>query len=244
MASPGSEHPPVSDDATSFNARRESMIAQQISARGVRDPLVLAAMRRVPREAFLPERTRDLAYDDSPLPIGCGQTISQPYIVAAMVEALQLKGGEHVLEIGAGSGYAAAVLAAIAGDVVTVERIGALADKAAAALASLGLRNVQVHQGDGSRGWPEGAPYEAIVVAAGGPQVPESLKAQLAIGGRLVMPVGSDQQAQRLVRLTRTGDRDFRFEHLSDVRFVPLIGDEGWTASDLDQDVPAGTEST
>jgi len=244
MASPGSEHPPVSHDAKSFEAQRESMVAQQISARGVRDPLVLAAMRRVPREAFLPARTRDLAYDDSPLPIGSGQTISQPYIVAAMIEALQLKGGEHVLEIGAGSGYAAAVLAGIAGDVVTVERIGALADKAAAAIASLGLRNVQVRQCDGSRGWPEGAPYDAIVVAAGGPHVPESLKAQLAIGGRLVMPVGSDQQAQRLVRLTRTGDHDFRFEYLGDVRFVPLIGDEGWTAAALDPVVRAGAEST
>ncbi|MGP9813106.1 protein-L-isoaspartate(D-aspartate) O-methyltransferase [Rhodopseudomonas sp. NSM] len=241
MAASGSVHPPVGDDATDFAAQRERMVALQIVARDVRDPLVLDAMRRVPREAFVPERTRDLAYDDSPLPIGCGQTISQPYIVAAMIEALQLKGGERVLEIGAGSGYAAAVLARIAGEVITIERFGALADKAAATLAALGIGNVQVRQGDGSRGWPQGAPYDAIVVAAAGPHPPESLKAQLAIGGRLVMPVGADQQAQKLLRLTRTGADDFRCEQLADVRFVPLVGDEGWAAPD--QAGPAGSAS-
>jgi protein-L-isoaspartate(D-aspartate) O-methyltransferase len=235
MAASGSRHPPISDDATGFAAQRERMVARQIVARGVRDPLVLAAMRQVPREAFLPERVRDLAYDDSPLPIGHGQTISQPYIVAAMIEALQLNGGERVLEIGAGSGYAAAVLAQIAGEVTTIERIGALADRAAAALAALGFGNVQVRQGDGSRGWPPGAPYDAIVVAAGGPHLPESLKAQLAIGGRLVMPVGADQSAQQLVRLTRRSVADVRCEPLADVRFVPLIGDEGWASVAPDQ---------
>ena len=169
----------------------------------MRDELVLDAMRKVPRELFLPEKLREFAYEDSPLPIAGEQTISQPYIVAFMTEALMLKGGEKVLEIGAGSGYAAAVLSEIAADVYTVERLGQLAEKAAARLADLGYDNVHVLHGDGTKGWPEHAPYDAIVVAAGGPQVPESLKEQLKIGGRLVIPVGADQRAQELVRVTR-----------------------------------------
>ena len=145
-----------------------------------------------------------------------------------MAEALLLKGGEKVLEIGAGSGYAAAVFSEIAAHVYTVERLGQLADKAASTLADLGYNNVHVLHGDGTRGWHEHAPYDAIVVAAGGPQVPESLKAQLKIGGRLVIPVGADQRAQELVRVTRISKSEYRSEDIADVRFVPLIGEEGW----------------
>jgi len=233
MTSPASDLPPLS--GRSFAVLRELMVERQIAARGVHDPRVLAAMRKVPREAFLPEPMRDLAYEDAPVPIAAEQTMSQPYIVALMAQALLLQGGDNVLEIGAGSGYAAAVLGEIAGHVTTVERIAALADAAAAKLAALGYGDVDVHRGDGTRGWPAAAPYDAIVVAAGGPQVPESLKAQLKIGGRLVMPVGADQHAQQLVRLTRLGSADFKREHLGDVRFVPLLGAEGWQ-----QPEPAG----
>ena len=212
----------------SFALLREEMVEHNIAARGVRDELVLEAMRKVPRELFLPKNLREFAYEDSPLPIAGEQTISQPYIVAFMAEALMLRGGEKVLEIGAGSGYAAAVLSEIAANVYTVERLGQLADKAAATLADLGYDNVHVLHGDGTKGWPEHAPYDAIVVAAGGPQVPESLKEQLKIGGRLVIPVGADQRAQELVRATRISTSEYLSEDIADVRFVPLIGEEGW----------------
>ena len=177
-----------------FAALRDGMVDRQVAGRGVRSHLVLDAMRAVPRESFLPETQREFAYEDAPLPIAENQTISQPYIVALMTEALALKGGEEVLEIGTGSGYAAAVLSRIARNVYTVERIGQLAEKAAAVLAQLGYANVHVLHADGTRGWPEHGPYDAIVVAAGGPEVPESLKAQLKIGGRLVIPVGQHTQ--------------------------------------------------
>src|SRR5258706_14221334 len=180
----------------SFASFREEMVERDIAARGVRDELVLGAMPKVPRELFLPKNLRELAYEDLPLPIGGGQSLSQPYIVAFMAESLQLKGGETILEIGAGSGYAAAVLSEIAAQVYTVERLGQLADTAAATLADLGYDNVRVLHGDGTRGWLELTPYDAIVVAAGGPQVPESLKAQLKIGGRLGIPVGADRRVQ------------------------------------------------
>ncbi|MCG6206435.1 protein-L-isoaspartate(D-aspartate) O-methyltransferase [Rhodopseudomonas sp. HC1] len=231
MASPESRRSSACAPADSFASQRARMVETQIRARDVHDPQVLAAMAKVPREAFVPELTRELAYDDSPLPIGCDQTISQPFIVAVMIEALQLEGGERVLEIGTGSGYAAAVLAQIAGEVVTIERIAALADRARATLAALGIVNVEVGQGDGSRGCPAHAPFDAIVVAAGGPRVPDSLKAQLTIGGRLVMPVGTDQLSQKLLRITRAPDGHYAHEHLTDVRFVPLIGAEGWGAT-------------
>jgi protein-L-isoaspartate(D-aspartate) O-methyltransferase len=217
-----------SGDPISFASLRAEMVERDIIARGVRDELVLDAMRKVPRELFLPKNLREFAYEDTPLPIDGDQTISQPYIVAFMAEALMLKGDEKVLEIGAGSGYAAAVLSVIAADVYTVERLGQLADKAAATVADLGYDNVHVLHGDGTRGWPEYAPYDAIVVAAGAPQVPESLKQQLKIGGRLVIPVGADQRAQELVRVTRISTSEYRSEDIADVRFVPLIGEEGW----------------
>jgi protein-L-isoaspartate(D-aspartate) O-methyltransferase len=180
---------------------------------------------------FLPKNLREFAYEDSPLPIAGEQTISQPYIVAFMAEALMLKGGDKILEIGAGSGYAAAVLSEIAAHVYAVERLGQLADKAAATLADLGYDNVHVLHGDGTRGWSEHAPYDAIVVSAGGPQVPESLKEQLKIGGRLVIPVGADPDSQELVRVTRISANEYRNEDIADVRFVPLIGEEGWATA-------------
>ena len=207
---------------------RERTVATQIEARGITDPLVLEAMRVVPRERFVPPYLAVFAYDDGPLPIGKGQTISQPYIVAAMTQAVRIKPGERVLEIGTGSGYGAAVLSRIAGEVYTVERIGELAATARGRLAALGYDNVHVREGDGSLGWPERAPYEAILVTAGGPRVPEALLDQLAVGGRLIMPVGTDLHGQRLVRVTRTDAHEYEHENLEYVAFVPLIGAEGW----------------
>lgn len=211
-----------------FAEARREMVERAIAARGVRSERVLEAMRNVPREAFLPTDLQEFAYEDTPLPIAEGQTISQPYIVAFMIEALDLQGGERVLEIGTGSGYAAAVLGEIAGEVYTVERIGQLAEKAAIVLADQGYDNVHVLHADGTQGWPEHAPYDAIVVAAGGPKVPEALKQQLRVGGRLVIPVGTDPSIQELVRVTRISESEFRSEDLADVRFVPLIGQQGW----------------
>ena len=212
---------------------RADMVVNQIAARSIRSEAVLGALRKIPREAFLPERLREFAYEDLPLPIAAGQTISQPYIVALMTEALELKGGERVLEIGTGSGYAAAVLAEIAAEVYTVERIGELAEKAAATLDALGYRNVHVVHGDGTLGWAAAAPYDAIIVAAGGPAVPELHKEQLKVGGRLVIPVGTDPRAQELVRVTRISKEEFKSEDIADVRFVPLVGKEGWAPAEL-----------
>lgn len=204
------------------------MVENQIAARGVTSEKVLEAMGKVPREKFLPVCLAACAYEDSPLPIGADQTISQPYIVALMIEALALQGGEHVLEIGTGSAYAAAVLAEIAAEVYTIERIAELANNAASILAALGYENVHVIHGDGTLGCPEHAPYDGIVVTAGGPEVPASLRHQLKIGGRMVIPIGDNQYFQRLVRITRLGETQFETEHLTDVRFVPLVGAEGW----------------
>jgi len=215
-----------------FPSLRAAMTENQIAARGISSEAVLAAIRKVPREVFLPARLAEFAYEDAPLPIDAGQTISQPYIVALMTEALELKGGEKVLENGTGSGYAAAVLAEIAAEVFTVERLEALADKAASTLSALGYRNVHVVHGDGTLGWQPEAPYDAIIVAAGGPDVPQSLKQQLKIGGRLVMPVGTDPRVQELVRVTRLTKGNYSTENLDGVHFVPLIGKEGWLPED------------
>ena len=215
-----------------YTAGREAMVRDQLVGRGIRDQLVLEAMRKVPRERFVPKMERDFAYTDGPLPIGAGQTISQPYIVALMTETLQLKGGERVLEIGTGSGYAAAILAEIAGEVFTVERVKELADRAADTLRDQGYVNAHVRHGDGTLGWTERAPYDAIVVTAGGPKVPESLRQQLAVGGRLVMPVGINRQFQSLVQVVRISDDRFDSTDLGAVRFVALVGKEGWRESD------------
>ncbi len=198
----------------------------QLVARGIGDERVLAAFRKVPREIFVSPELSTSAYEDNPLPIGEGQTISQPYVVALMTEAAKISPGARVLEVGAGSGYAAAILAEIAKEVVTIERHAALAESARDALARLGYQNVTVLHGDGSRGVPERAPYDAILVAAGAPAAPQSLKQQLAEGGRLVIPVSVDSH-QDLKVITRRGDR-FEEEDLGAVRFVPLMGAEGW----------------
>ena len=213
----------------SFAEQRERMVEVQIAGRGVRDTAVLGAMSKVPREAFVPDHLAGLAYADRPLPIGAGQTISQPYIVAAMTEALRLQPRDRVLEVGTGSGYSAAILAMIVAEVYTVEVVEALAASARGRLADLGYANVHVRHGDGSVGWPEHAPYDAIVVTAGGPDVPPSLLGQLAIDGRLVMPVGPSR-SQRLVRIFRSGEDTYEGEALEEVAFVPLIGAEGWTS--------------
>lgn len=204
------------------------MVEEQLVARGIRDPAVLAAMDKVPRDKFVSELQARYAYEDGPLPIGEGQTISQPYIVAVMTEALGLTRADRALEIGTGSGYAAAVLAEIASEVYTVERLAPLAERARRRLRDLGYANVHVLTGDGTLGWPEHAPYDAIVVTAGGPRVPDALLDQLAVGGRLVIPVGDLPCAQRLVRVVRTGADDYRHEPLEEVAFVPLIGAQGW----------------
>ncbi len=211
-----------------FENERKRMVQTQIAARGVRDPAVLDAMRAVPRELFLPAHLAELAYADEPLPIGEDQTISQPYIVARMIDVVQPKGGDRALEIGTGSGYSAAVLAAIVGEVYTVERLAGLAESATRRLADLGYANIHVRHADGTLGWPEHAPYDVIIVTAGGPKVPPPLLEQLAVGGRLVMPVGSWRFGQRLVRVVRTGQDDYDRKELDAVAFVPLIGESGW----------------
>jgi protein-L-isoaspartate(D-aspartate) O-methyltransferase len=206
------------------------MVQNQIEARGVSDERVLDAMRAVPREKFVPREARDRAYTDGPLPIGTGQTISQPYIVALMAEALELEPDDRVLEIGTGSGYAAAVLGELADEVFTVERHPDLAERAKAVLDELGYDNVHVKHGDGTVGWDDEAPFDAIVSAAAGPSVPESLKEQLAEQGRLVMPVGDKLMHQSLMRVRRRPDGSYASEDLGAVRFVPLIGEEGFSS--------------
>jgi protein-L-isoaspartate(D-aspartate) O-methyltransferase len=197
------------------------MVTEQIEARGVRDPSTVRAMRTVPRHLFVPAEWAREAYGDHPLPIGEGQTISQPYIVALMTEALGLRGGETVLEVGTGSGYQAAVLSQIVARVYTIEIVEPLAREARARLEQLGYRNVEVRSGDGYAGWPEKAPFDAVVVTAAAPSVPEPLKAQLKDGGRLVVPVGDEVQELRV--LTRRG-AEFHEQRLLPVRFVPMTG--------------------
>jgi len=210
------------------SAERGHMVEHQLERRGIRDTRVLEAMRAVPRERFVGADVHEFAYDDTPLPIEEGQTISQPYIVAVMIEALQLTPSDRVLEVGAGSGYAAAVLGRIAARVWAVERYRTLAERARARMLDLGYDNVEVAAGDGTLGWPEHAPFDAIVVAAGGPEVPKPLLEQLAVGGRLVVPVGSEPRTQELVRVTRTADHEYVEDRLGRVQFVPLIGSAGW----------------
>jgi protein-L-isoaspartate(D-aspartate) O-methyltransferase len=212
-----------------FTAAREQMVIRQIAGRGVSGQRLLAAMREVPRHDFVPGDLADFAYDDSPLPIEADQTISQPYIVALMIEAAEVAPGDKVLEIGAGSGYAAAVMSRVASEVIAIERHGELAELAAARMRRLGYDNVRIVHGDGSRGCPNEAPFEAILAAASGSHVPEVLMRQLSIGGTLVMPVGEPSAVQNLIRVRRVGAEDFEQEDLGSVRFVPLIGEHGWT---------------
>jgi protein-L-isoaspartate(D-aspartate) O-methyltransferase len=211
-----------------FDRQREQLIGRELRMLGIRDETVLQAMRTVRREDFVPQELREFAYRNAPLPIGSGQTISQPLIVAFMAEALELEPHERVLEIGAGSGYAAAVLSRIADEVFTVERHRELAESAQERLTKLGFQNVHVRHGDGTRGWAEHAPYDAIAVAAGGPAIPFALLQQLRIGGRLVMPVGDQRNSQRLIRAVRRGEDEFEYDELGAVQFVPLVGEAGW----------------
>jgi len=204
-----------------FARAREEMVDGQIAARGVRDEATLRAMKKVPRHLFVPEALAGQAYDDHPLPIGHGQTISQPYIVGFMTEALGLQGGERVLEVGTGSGYQAAVLAEIAERVFTIEIVAPLAEEARVRLKELGYGNVEVRAGDGYQGWPEAAPFDAIIVTAAAPRIPEPLRQQLRDGGRLILPVGDEWQ--ELVVVTRTGDA-FEEKQVLPVRFVPMTG--------------------
>lgn len=216
------------DEDRDLVTAREEMVATQIAGRGIKNAAVLEAMRSVPRHCFVDDSYRDYAYTDSPLPIPSSQTISQPYVVALMICALKLAPGSRVLEIGTGSGYAAALLSQLSTEVITVERHHALVEFARERLTRLGYDNVRVLEGDGSAGWPEAAPYDGIVVAAGGPAVPKSLCRQLVVGGRLVMPVGRKKRQQQLLRITRLSVSDFSKKDLGPVAFVPLIGEQGW----------------
>ncbi|MEA3011025.1 MAG: hypothetical protein QOJ91_2717 [Sphingomonadales bacterium] len=210
-----------------FAARREQMV-RQIAGRGIEGALLLDALRSVPREQFVPKGLREFAYDDSPLPIEAGQTVSQPYIVALMIAAAGIAPGDRVLEIGAGSGYAAAVMSRLGAQVIAVERHPELVRLARERMERLGLRNVRIVEGDGTGGLPDEAPFEAIVCAASGSHVPDVLRSQLAIGGILVMPLGEPDAVQALVKVTRRGEDEFEQEDLGPVRFVPLIGAHGW----------------
>ena len=210
-------------------AERDRMVEEQIIPRGIKDPAVLAAMRRIPRHRFVPAFYSSFAYNDGPLPIGYGQTISQPSLVALMTEALALQGAKKVLEIGTGSGYQAAVLAEIVPKVLTIEIVEPLATQAAQTLAELGYRNIHTRVGDGYQGWPEEAPFDAIVVTAAPDHVPQPLLDQLAVGGRLILPVGKVFQELALYRRTKDG---YERTVLTMVRFVPLIRKDQSTQPD------------
>lgn len=214
------------EDEAQYTSLRNRMVTEQIISRGIKDPRVLEAMRRIPRHYFVPEEYANIAYSDSPLPIGHGQTISQPYIVALMTELLELEGEENVLEVGTGSGYQAALLACLAREVHTIERYTELADKADEALMRLRLASVLVHVGDGSLGLPRYAPYQAIMITAAAPHVPQPIFDQLAEGGRLVLPVGG-AGGQTLDRWRKQG-AELKQEHIAPVAFVPLRGQHGW----------------
>lgn len=205
---------------------RQNMIDAHLKVRGIHNDLVLGAMAKVRREDFIPEKWRDMAYDDRPLPIAEGQTISQPFMVAFMTQALGLKGGEKVLEIGTGSGYAAAILGEIAGEVFTIERHKPLAVAAKKVLKP--YENIHVIHGDGTKGHKSQAPFDAIVATAAGPRAPAALKSQLKVAGRLVIPIGENPFYQRLVKITRSNQDDFFEDDIGGVAFVPLIGEEGF----------------
>jgi len=216
---------PISIDLDKLKA---AMVTEQLIPRNISDKIILEAFRKVPRHEFVPEDLRQSAYNDYPLPIGEDQTISQPYMVALMTECLKLKGGEKVLEIGTGSGYQASILAEIAGDVYSVERFKALADKASGVLNSLGYRNIHIKVGDGTLGWSEFAPYDGIVVTAGAPSIPDSLVKQLKDGGRLIIPIDRGGFGQVLTLVERVGPT-IRTSDICACTFVPLIGKEGWS---------------
>lgn len=216
-----------------MDARREDrrrMVERQLVARGIDNERLLDAFLDVPREAFVPPDYQQLAYDDGPLPIAAGQTISQPFIVAEMIAVAGLAPGQRVLEIGCGSGYAAAIMSRIVDRVYTIDRHAELVDEAVERFAALGLSNIVARVGDGTLGWIEAAPFDAILVAAAGPEPPPALERQLAIGGVLVIPVGGQDEMQQLVRVIRSGPDSFEVETLAPVRFVPLIGEQGWKA--------------
>lgn len=217
----------MKDTSDQFAKSRQRMVSDQLRARGIRDPRVLAAMLAVPREAFVPEALKAETYADSPQPIGAGQTISQPFTVAYMAEAAELRGDEKILEVGTGSGYGAAVLAQLGAEVYTIERLPALAARAAETLERLGYSNVYVHIGDGTRGLAEHAPFDAIVVTAGAAALPPAYNEQLATGGRLVIPIGKSERSQQLYRFRRNGN-ELTMDDLGAFAFVPLIGDAGW----------------
>lgn len=210
-----------------FNKLKAAMVIEQLIPRNISDKAVLEAFRKVPRHEFVPEELRQSAYNDYPLPIGVDQTISQPYMVALMTECLKLKGGEKVLEVGTGSGYQAAILGEITGEVYSVERFKELADKASEVLSSLGYRNIHIKVGDGTLGWSEFAPYDGIVVTAGAPGIPESLVKQLKDGGRLIIPVDRGGFGQTLTLVERAGWTT-RISDICACTFVPLVGKEGW----------------
>ncbi len=216
------------DTMTNFAAERDAMIERQIEARGIHEPTILEAFRSVPREEFLSKEYADLAYGDHPLPIEAGQTISQPYIVALMIQAAEMKAGDTVLEVGAGSGYAAAIMSRIAGRVTAVERQPDLVKVAQERMQRLGFDNVRIVQGDGTRGWEPETPYDAILAAASGSHIPPAWIEQLADGGRIVMPVGEPTFIQKLIKVTKGPGGKLITEDLGGVRFVPLIGEEGW----------------
>ena len=230
---------------SAYVQERAVMVSRHLRARGIDDPLLLAAMGAVPREAFVPEHLQEFSYEDSALPIEAGQTISQPYIVARMIELAEIKPGDKVLEVGAGSGYAAAVMSRMANKVFAIERHEELAKLARARLKRLGYANVEIIIADGTKGLPEEAPFQAIIVSAGGPHVPEALKQQLAIGGRLIIPVG-EFGYQTLMRVRRTGEDSFKEEDFGAVAFVPLIGEEGWAEPERERvkEAPVDAEPT
>lgn len=211
-----------------FTAEREAMVERQLKRRGITEPHILEAFLAVPREAFISQDYAHQAYGDHPLPIEADQTISQPYIVALMIQAAGIKPGDTVLEVGSGSGYAAAVISRIAAKVIGVERQHALVGLARERLERLGYANVEIVEGDGTKGWPDKAPYDAILAAASGSHVPAPLVGQLAPNGRLVMPVGEPGWVQELIKVTKQEDGILKRENLGGVRFVPLIGEEGW----------------